>query len=140
MSFCYNALKSSVFFNRVILKNLEKQGFTDLTPSFLTLFAHLAESEPMSVTSLANLLGVSRQAMHKSVSTLERLGYIWLEMRPENRKEKIVMLTENGKRLVACALEIIALTEKKMAALLGPDAYQTFIENQQKLTRFLEEI
>ena len=122
------------------MKNLEQQGFTDLTPSLLTLFAHLSQSEPMNVSSLANLLGVSRQAVHKSVSTLERLGYIWLEMRPENRKEKIVMLSENGKRLIACSLEIIASTEKKMADIVGLNAYKTFIENQQKLTQFLEDI
>lgn len=140
MSFCFNALKSSTVFNQIILKNLVEEGFSDLTPSLLGIFAHLAEAEPMSVSSLANLLGISRQAMHKSVNILVKLGYIALEVRPSNRKEKIVILTDRGEKLVAFSLKIIAKTEQKMSDFLGREAYKSFIENQQKLTTFLEGI
>ena len=140
MSFCFNALKSSTLFNQIILETLEKEGFSELTPALLAIFAHLAEAEPMSVSSLSTLLGISRQAAHKSVNILEGLGYITLQMRPENRKEKIVVLTERGEVLVKRSLEIIAATEQKMADFLGEKAYQSFRENQQKLTVFLETV
>ena len=140
MSFCFNALKSSTIFNQIILNNLVEEGFSDLTPSLLGIFAHLAEAEPMSVSSLANLLGISRQAMHKSVNILVKLGYVTLEVRPSNRKEKIVILTDRGEKLVAFSLKIIAKTEQKMSDFLGREAYKSFIENQQKLTTFLEGI
>lgn len=140
MSFCFNALKSSTLFNQIILKSLEKKGFSDLSPSLLSIFAHLAESEPVSVSSLANLLGVSRQAMHKSIKILEGLDYIKLEKRSTNRKEKIVLLTDRGDELVQCALMTIAKTEEKMADFLGTEAFKIFIEDQEKLTTFLESI
>ncbi len=140
MSFCFNALKSSTLFNQIILKNLIEEGFSDLTPSLLGIFAHLAEAEPMSVSSLANVLGVSRQAMHKSVNILVKSGYIGLEVRPSNRKEKIVILTNRGEKLIEFSLKIIAKTEQKMANSLGKKEYEAFISHQQKLTLFLESI
>lgn len=140
MSFCFNALKSSTLFNQIILESLEKEGFSALSPSLLSIFAHLAESEPMSVSSLANTLGVSRQAMHKSVTILEGLDYIKLETRSGNRKEKIIVLTDRGEALVQCALMTIAATEQKMADFLGTETFNLFKENQEKLTTFLEDI
>lgn len=140
MSFCFNALKSSTLFNQIILETLEQEGFSELTPALLSIFAHLAEAEPMSVSSLAGALGISRQAAHKSLTILEKLGYITLQMRPENKKEKIVVLTDRGGELVKRSLEIIAATEQKMADFLGEKAYKSFRENQQKLTLFLASI
>lgn len=140
MSFCFNALKSSTLFNQIILESLEKEGFSDLSPSLLSIFAHLAEREPVSVSALANLLSVSRQAMHKSIKILEGSNYITLEKRPTNRKEKMVVLTDRGEELVQCALMTIAMTEQKMADFLGTEAFKLFIENQERLTKFLESI
>jgi DNA-binding MarR family transcriptional regulator len=140
MSFCFHALKSSTLFNQIILKELSKEGFTDLTPTLLGIFAHLAEAEPMSVSSLANRLNVTRQAMHKNTTLLEKLGYICLEIRAPNRKEKIVVLTQKGEELITISLEIIARTEEKMGKFLGRKEYQTFLAHQEKLTLLLEEI
>lgn len=140
MSFCFNALKSSTFFNQIILTNLLKEGFTDLTPTLLGIFAHLAEAKPMSVSSLAGVLGISRQAMHKSITILVKLGYIKLEIRPLNRKEKIVMLTDKGEMLIELSLNIIAMTEQKMSDFLGKTEYETFLKHQQTLTTFLEKV
>jgi DNA-binding MarR family transcriptional regulator len=138
MSFCFDALKSSTIFNQIVLKNLQKRGYTELSPALLTIFAHLAESEPMSATSLANVIGVSRQAMHKSVNILERLGHVTLETRPSNRKEKIVVLTGQGEKLVQDAMDTITVTEKQMADFLGSETYTTFLGHQKALTAFLE--
>ena len=138
MSFCFNALKSSTHFNEIILDTVEKGGFTDLTPSLLGIFAYLAEAEPMSISSLASALGSSRQALHKSVSKLAASGYVTLETRPPNRKEKIVVLTERGEAMVKLALEVIARTEAKMAAFLGEKEFSDYLQKQQRLTEFLE--
>lgn len=138
MAFCFNALKSSTLFNRIILDTLEAEGYDDLTPALLGIFAHLAEAEPMSITALAGALGSSRQALHKSVGKLAASGYVILQTRPENRKEKIVVLTGRGEALVALALGVIAETEERMAEFLGADAFGVYLEQQQRLTAFLE--
>lgn len=138
MSFCFNALKSSTLFNKIILDAVEQEGFTDLTPSLLGIFAHLAEAEPMSISTLASVSGSSRQALHKSVGRLVSSGYVTLETRPQNRKEKIVVLTGRGEGMVKLALRVIADTESKMAAYLGKKEFEDYLHNQRKLTEFLE--
>lgn len=140
MSFCFNALKSSTLFNKIILDAVEEAGFTDLTPSLLGIFAHLSETEPMSISALANALGSSRQALHKSVNKLVAAGYVVLETRPQNRKEKIVVLSDQGEAMVRIAFQVIARTEAKMAAFLGPEAFEEYVWTQQKLTSFLENL
>jgi len=137
MSFCFNALKSSTLFNKIILDEVEEAGFTDLTPSLLGIFAHLAGAEPMSISTLANVLGSSRQALHKSVSKLAVSGYVVLESRPPNRKEKIVILTERGEAMVKLALQVISRTEAKMAEYLGGKEFEDYLQKQQRLTEFL---
>lgn len=138
MSFCFHALKSSTLFNRIILDAVEKEGFTDLTPALLGIFAHLAEAEPMSISALANALGSSRQALHKSVTKLVALGYVVLEIRPPNRKEKIVVLTGRGEAMVKVALRTISRTEARMAEFLGAQEFEEYLQKQRKLTEFLE--
>jgi len=138
MAFCFHALHSSTLFNRIILDAVEKEGYTDLTPALLGIFAHLAEAEPMSVSTLAAALGSSRQALHKSIGKLEAMGYVTLQTRPPNRKEKIVVLSARGETLVALAQRVIARTEGEMAAFLGAEAFEEYLQRQMRLTAFLE--
>ncbi len=138
--FCFNALKSSSLFNQIILINVEKHGFSGLTPALLNIFAFLAENDNMSVSTLAAALGVTRQAMHKSINKLAAMNYVTLETRPANKKEKIVAVTGEGERLIELSLKVIRETEEKMAELMGRDAYREYLVQQQRLTGFLEEI
>ncbi|WP_345990364.1 MarR family transcriptional regulator [Sulfurimonas sp. HSL1-2] len=140
MSFCFSALRSSTIFNRIILAAVDREGFTELTPALLGIFAHLAEAEPMSVSALAGALGSTRQAAHKHVGKLAVSGYIELQTRPDNRKEKVVVLTPRGEALVGVALDVIARTESKMSAYLGTAAFETFMRNQEALLHFLEDL
>jgi DNA-binding MarR family transcriptional regulator len=140
MSFCFTALRSSTLFNQIILERVEREGYCDLSPALLSIFAHLAEAEPMSVSTLANALGSSRQAVHKSVGKLVASGYVTLQARPKNRKEKIIVLTGRGEALIKLALEVINETQEQMAAFLGRDAFGTFMTNQEKLLEFLERL
>ncbi|MHC3994288.1 MarR family winged helix-turn-helix transcriptional regulator [Thiomicrolovo sp. ZZH C-3] len=137
MSFCFSALQSSTIFNRIILRAVQDEGFTELTPALLGIFAHLSESDGMSVSALAAAQGSTRQAAHKHVVKLALSGYIELQTRPGNRKEKVVALTPRGKALVKVALKVIADTEAEMARFLGRDAFKQYLQNQEALLHFL---
>jgi len=138
MSFCFSALQSSTIFNRIILRAVERAGFTALTPALLGIFAHLSEREGMSVSGLAAALGSTRQAVHKHVGKLAASGYIELQTRPDNRKEKSVVLTSRGEALVKVALKVIADTEAEMARFLGHDMFEQYMKHQEALLHFLE--
>ncbi|UFS63585.1 MarR family transcriptional regulator [Sulfurimonas sp. HSL-3221] len=138
MSFCFSALQSSTIFNRIILRAVQHEGFTELTPALLGIFAHLSERDGMSVSALAVALGSTRQAAHKHVGKLASSGYIELQTRPDNRKEKVVMLTPRGEVLVNVALKVIADTEAEMGRFLGRDVFEQYLKNQEALLHFLE--
>jgi len=140
MSFCFNSLKSSTLFNEIILKELHILGYTDITPALLGVFAFLAEAEPLSISTLANSLGQTRQAAHKNVGKLESAGYLELANRPQNQKEKMIVLTEKGEALVRHSLRVIAQTQEKMAGFIGSDAFEEYLKKQQELTAFLEKM
>ena len=140
MAFCFNSLRSSTLFNEIILTSLHASGYEGLTPALLELFAYLADAEPPSVSALAKSMGYTRQAAHKSVGKLEKTGYVRLETRPQNRKEKIVFLTPKGDALVRQSLEVIARTEAKMAAFVGADAFASYLRMQDELTAFLAQL
>lgn len=140
MSFCFNSLKSSTLFNEIILKELHILGYTDITPALLGVFAFLAEAEPLSISTLAKSLGQTRQAAHKNVGKLESSGYLTLVNRPQNQKEKIIVLTEKGEALVRHSLRVITKTQEKMAGFIGSDAFEEYLKKQQELTAFLEKM
>ncbi|WP_345986567.1 MarR family transcriptional regulator [Sulfurimonas sp. HSL-1656] len=138
MSFCFSALQSSTIFNRIILRAVQVEGFTELTPALLGIFAHLSEKDGMSVSALAGALGSTRQAAHKHVGKLAASGYIELQTRRDNRKEKAVVLTPRGEALVKVALKVIADTEAEMARFLGRDRFEQYMKHQEALLHFLE--
>jgi DNA-binding MarR family transcriptional regulator len=138
MSFCFDALRSSTLFNKIILQNLEKEGFADLTPGLLGIFAFLFESGAQSITTLSREMGTSRQAAHKSITKLSTSGYLCVQSRPDNKKERIVTLSERGTELVEHANRVINATEQKMAETLGPDAYADYRQKQARLVTLLE--
>lgn len=137
MSFCFNSLRSSTLFNQIILKELHRLGYGDMTPALLGIFAFLAEAEPLSVSMLAKSLGHTRQAVHKNVVRLESAGYLQLRTRPQNQKEKVIVLTHKGETLVRHAMDVIARTQKELADFIGTETFADYLQKQQQLADFL---
>jgi DNA-binding MarR family transcriptional regulator len=135
MSLCFISLESNKLFNQLILDELIKNNFDDLSLSLIVIFPYIDEHENISITSLSKKLGYSRQAMHKNIKKLEDLNYITLEQE-SNKKEKIIHFTQKSARLMIIAKKFIAKIEDELICLLGEQELKIYKENQKKVYEY----
>ncbi len=111
-------LQAFQWFDRGLLAALDARSFGAQTLAQSLVFAHLDTGGTRS-TELARRIGVSRQAVHKTVGELEVRGYVTLEPDPDNRSAKLVTLSARGEQTMAAALEAFAALEAELARRLG---------------------
>lgn len=138
MSLCFLSLETGKVFNELILKELEKEGFLDLSSSLILIFPYIKEYENISISNLAKKLGYSRQAMHKNLKKLEELGYLTF-VQQVNKKEKSILLTDKSEVLIEKADRFIEKTQKNLSKLIGKEDLEKYIEVQSKIFDFLNE-
>jgi DNA-binding MarR family transcriptional regulator len=102
-----------------VRRRLGARGFAGLRFSHGFLVQRLVEDE-QSIAALAAALGVSQQAVSKTVSELERLGYVRRRPDPRDARVRLVALTDRGRAAVAAAREERAAVEAELRERLGP--------------------
>jgi len=98
---------------------LDARGFAGLRFSHGFLVQRLVEDE-QSIAALAAALEVTQQAVSKTVSELERLGYVRRRPDPRDARVRLVSLTDRGRAAVAAAREERAAVEAELRERLGP--------------------
>lgn len=83
----------------------------------------------LSISQAASILGVSRQAMQKSVKKLETSGYIVSRFKEGNKRDKFLFLTKSGQELCDVNEQLKLDLEHELEAILG----KSEIENLRKL-------
>ena len=107
------------FANRQIRADMKRAGFGDLRESHGYLIQHLLK-EPHSVGQLSKLLGVSQQAVSKTVAELTRSGYLETQAGAADARVRLVQLTERGHASVLAARRFRERLEKRLHRKLGP--------------------
>jgi DNA-binding MarR family transcriptional regulator len=74
---------------------------------------------PLSLTALAELLGVTKQAAGQVVDEMVELGFVDRRPDPHDRRAKLLALTRRGRAARARALEVSAALEREIPE---PDA------------------
>ena len=82
---------------------LERAGIDDMRPSFGFVIRALAERD-RTLTELAELLAVTKQAAIKVVDEMEARGFVDRRPDPDDRRAKVLALTEKGRRVRRTAL------------------------------------
>jgi len=72
-----------------------------------------------SIAELARVLQISRQAAHKTIHKLKDKGYLQLVIDKNNKKDRKVIITENGKNERNKRLEDIVKIEQKISWVIG---------------------
>ncbi|MGA1931801.1 MarR family transcriptional regulator [Arcobacter sp. YIC-464] len=138
MSLCFLSLETSKVFNELILKELEKDGFTGLSSSLITIFPYIKEYENISISNLAKKLGYTRQAMHKNLKKLEELEFITFSQE-KNKKEKTVLLTLKSENLITIANNYIQNIQEEIENLVGQEELNRYIQTQNSIFEYLSE-
>ena len=98
-----------------ITTRLEAVGFTDVPPRFHPVFENI-DPEGIRLTALAARAGQTHQSMGEVVAELEQRGYVERAPDPDDRRARLVRLTDAGRDLVRAALEAIDGIERDWTA------------------------
>lgn len=104
-----------------VLRVLDRHGLTGLRVRHGYVVQRLLVA-PATATDLAADLGVTQQAMSKTVAELVRLGYVRTTVDPADRRRRPVELTEAGRRTVTVARRARAVLSRSLRRRVDPDA------------------
>jgi DNA-binding MarR family transcriptional regulator len=102
--------------NAELRKGSEFEG----TAAEAKLFATL-RGRPRSISELARVMGLSRQAVHTTVHKLVKAGVIDVVTSDTNRRDKMVRITVYGQQVQRMAAKNLRQIETDMARSIGRD-------------------
>ena len=119
-------------------EGLREAGYGDVRPAHYAVFRYLGP-EGSRVTELAEAAGMTKQSMGELVGYLERCRYVERRVDPRDRRAKIVVPTEKGRRGIEAAAERIAEIEAELAGRMGDERLEELVGSLAELVTFLAE-
>jgi DNA-binding MarR family transcriptional regulator len=108
-------------------EGLAEAGYPDIRPAHGNVFGYIRK-EGSRLTELAERAQLTKQTMGYLVDYLEERGYVEREPDPDDKRAKIVRLTDEGRELVGVAREIMGRIESRWAELLGEERMEQLRE------------
>ena len=93
-------------------------GYANIRPSDARMFMTIAE-QPRTISQLARILKISRQAAHSSIGRLMEWNAVELRHAPGSRRDKIATLTERGQRAREATQTRILAMETRIEERIG---------------------
>lgn len=112
---------ASQSFLRDLTARLRARGYETVTEPHLVLFGNL-DCGATHAAQIAQRMGVSRQAISKTLRELQELGFLRLEDDPGRRNQKLVVMVERGMQLALDARAELRRIEAEIADRIGTDA------------------
>jgi DNA-binding MarR family transcriptional regulator len=94
---------------------LHSRGFDELTQSQLNFLGAL-DCGPNNASQIANDLGITRQAVHKTVKELESAGWLESNADPIRRNQRIITFTDEGERMMSEARALFKQLDERLFA------------------------
>jgi DNA-binding MarR family transcriptional regulator len=101
-------------------RELEKSGYADLRPTHGCVFRFVRE-DGMRLTELATHAGMTKQSVGELVDDLVDLGYVQRVPDPEDRRAKLICLTEKGIQAQRLGFGLIDEIEDRWAERFGSE-------------------
>ena len=108
--------------HRRLIRDLNRAGFEDLKLPHMAVL-QFPGPDGVRPSVLAERAGMSKQAMHQLLGTLEGLGYIVRSPLPQEGGARIVHFTEWGHAAYAKIANILRDIEREWVAELGPKRF-----------------
>jgi DNA-binding MarR family transcriptional regulator len=107
---------------RRIIEGLNAAGFTDLRVPHLAVLQYPGP-DGMRPGTLAELAGMSKQAMNQLLKSLEGLGYISRSDAPHEGRARVIRLTKRGRAAYFKTYDVLSEIENEWSAELGPKEF-----------------
>ncbi len=105
---------------RRAMERLLERGYPRLAMNFAAPLSLLA-ARPLRLTELADALGASKQLCLQSLKPIEQAGYIRREPDPQDKRARLVTLTESGQQLIQHAFEEMQAIQDDYEARIGAE-------------------
>lgn len=106
-----------------LLVALQQQGWPAFTKAQSLIFGQI-DAGVTRPSKIAERLGISRQAVHRSVQELVQARLIRLEPDPENQSAKRIVLTKAGKQIMTDAHQAFEDIEAELSDRIGKENVQ----------------
>jgi DNA-binding MarR family transcriptional regulator len=113
-------------------RDLANSGYGDIRPTHGCVFRFVRE-DGMRLTELAELAGITKQSTGEMVDGLVELGYVERIPDPEDRRAKLIRLTERGKKAQEAGFAIFAELEERWAERFGAERMEALRETLEEI-------
>lgn len=115
-------------FARRLMEKSVARGHKGLKLNWDTVFLHLNFRDGSRLVDLAQVNGLTKQAMSQIVADIEKQGYISKQDDPSDGRARKLKLTAKGKKMVQDSLEAYDELEQECEALVGREKLDTLKE------------
>ena len=129
--------RPAVMVRHEVMNDLRSAGFDDVLPAHLGVFQHPGP-DGQRPGVLAMRTSASKQAMNHLLHQLESSGYIVREAHPDDRRTRVVRLTERGWAAQSVIQQTMARLEQDWYQALGEDVYDGLARALERLQDVLE--
>ena len=112
---------------------LAERGWDDVRPPYGFVLLAL-RSGPLTVTDVAGLMGMTKQAASQLVDAMAQAGYLVRSVDESDRRQRVLSLSTKGEALLGAVEEIYAEIEEEWADMAGADDLRT---TREALTRIV---
>jgi DNA-binding MarR family transcriptional regulator len=114
-------------------EDLEKSGYADIRQTHGCVFRFVRE-EGMRLTNLAEMAGITKQSAGELVDDLVDLGYVERIPDPEDRRAKLIRLTDRGAEAQGIGFGLFAELEQHWAERYGAERIAALRELLEEIT------
>ncbi len=122
---------------RAIARVADRGG--QLRPAHTTLFPHITPAG-IRLSTLAERIGVTKQAIGPLVDDLEREGVVERVEDPTDRRAKLIRWTKKGERALLHGLGVLAELERELARSVGKARLAALADTLEALIGAVEEL
>lgn len=120
-------LQGFFWFDEGLQNYLRQKGWPSVTrpQSMVMVNVVLGVTRP---SDIARALGVTRQAVHTTINGMVEIGLLELADDPQDRRSKIVVISEQGAKMREHARRATRLMCEELARRIGPERLETLRE------------
>ena len=118
---CFNLRRAARRITQAYDRALRPAGIQAAQFTILTMTDAGAQEDGMTVSELAERLGMDRTTLSRNLDVVERRG--WIETRPgADRRERLAILTAKGRAMLAEALPLWTAAQQAAIRTIGEES------------------
>ena len=110
-----------------------------IRPTQFSILAALANTGPIQLTQLADILLLERTSLTRNLNVLERNGWVELQTGAEDARQRVVSLSKKGYEQLDQAIPYWKKAQKAFASKMGQDTIKGLKKTLNEMTEIIAE-